>query len=423
MIVQVLGCSHQHSSLAVREQLALGPEQTRAALNGLRREFPGVEAVLLSTCNRVELYTATLQSDAPTRRQIAEFFARFRHVDAEEILGHFYDRHGRDSVRHLFMVASSLDSMVVGESQISSQVKLAYQIATQQQSAGPLTHAVFQSASRVARRVASETAIHERRVSVPSVAVAEFARQVFERFEDKQVLVIGAGEMADETLRYLQKEGVREVTIINRSLERAAELAHLRGGRVKPWSDLLTELASADLVVTATGAPQAILTLADFDRVAPTRRGRTVVILDLAVPRDVEPEIGDRPGVYLYCVDDLQATCERNRRERQSELPKALQIVDEETDRFMADLHFREVGPVIGRLQKTWDQPKEEELRRLLNKLPQLDERARQEIERSFDRLTNKLLHPPLESLRQECRHGVPTALLQSLARLFRFPA
>ena len=134
------------------------------------------------------------------------------------------------------MVASSLDSMVVGEAQISSQVKLAYQIATQQQSTGPLTHAVFQAASRVARRVAKETAIHERRVSIPSVAVAEFARQVFERFDDKRVLVIGAGEMADETLRYLQKEGAGEVTIVNRSPERAAELARQRGGRVKPWA-------------------------------------------------------------------------------------------------------------------------------------------------------------------------------------------
>ena len=157
---------------------------------------------------------------------------------------------------------------------------------------------------------------------------------------------------------------------------------------------------------------------------ARARQGRTLVVLDLAVPRDFEPEIGNRPGRLLCTrVDDLQAACEQNRRDRQSELPKALQIVDEEADRFMADLHFREVGPVIGRLQKTWEQPKEEELRRLLNKLPHLDERARQEIDRSFDRLTNKLFHAPLESLRQECRHGVPTALLQSLGRLFRFQA
>jgi glutamyl-tRNA reductase len=182
-------------------------------------------------------------------------------------------------------------------------------------------------------------------------------------------------------------------------------------------------LAAADLVVTATGAPEAIVTRADFDQVARARRGRTLVVLDMAVPRDFDPEIGNCPGVYLYCVDDLQAACEQNRRDRRSELPKALQIVDEEADRFMADLHFREVGPVIGRLQKTWEQPKEEELRRLLNKLPNLDERARQEIEHSFDRLTNKLFHAPLESLRQECRHGVPTALLQSLGRLFRFQA
>jgi len=421
MIVQVLGCSHQHSPLAVRERLAFGPEQTRAALGGLRQAFPGVEAVLLSTCNRVELYTATVRGDAPTRRQIAEFFASFRHFDFGEILHHLYDRNGRDSIRHLFLVASSLDSMVVGEAQISSQVKLAYQIATQQKATGPLTHAVFQAAAHVARRVAKETAIHERRVSIPSVAVAEFARQVFERFDDKRVLVIGAGEMADETLRYLQKEGARDVSIVNRSVERAAELARRRGGRVKAWTELLPELAVADLVVSATGAPEAIVTLPSFTAIERARRGRSLVVLDLAVPRDFDSAIGNRPGVYLYAVDDLRATCEQNRREREAELPKALRIVDEEAERFMAELHFREVSPVIGRLQQTVEKPKEEELRRLLNKLPHLDERARQEIARSFDRLTSKLFHPPLESLRQECRHGVPTGLLQSLGRLFRF--
>jgi len=280
-----------------------------------------------------------------------------------------------------------------------------------------MTHAVFHAASRVVRRVANETAMDERPVSVLGVAVAEFARQIFERFEDKHVLVIGAGEIADETMRHLKEEGVREVMVIDRNVEEAAKLAHLRGGRVKSWSNLFPELASTDLVVTATEAPEAILTLADFDRVARTRRGRTLIVLDLAVPRVVEPEIGNRPGVYLYCVDDLQAICERNRRERQNGLPKALQIVDEETDRFMADLRFREADSVIGRLRRTREQPQDEDLRRLWNKLPYLDARARQEIERLFDRLTNKLFHVPLESLRQEYHHGVPTALLQSLGR------
>jgi len=426
MDVQVLGCSHQTSPVAVRERLAFGPEQTCAALAGLRSRFPETEAVLLSTCNRVELYTATVRGDGPSRRQIAEFFADFHHLRADEIFGSLYDRHGRDSVRHLFLVASSLDSMVVGEAQISSQVKLAYQLATQQNATGPLTHAIFQAATRVARRVASETAIHERRVSIPSVAVAEFVGQVFEHLHDKRALVIGAGEMADETLRYLCKEGIRDVTIVNRRAERAAELARtyhdrVAACRVADWDDRYRQLASADLVVTATGAKLPIVEAGPFERVRRQREGRPLVILDLAVPRDFEPAIGDRPGIYLFSVDDLRAACERNRRERESELPKALQIIDEETGRFMGELNFREVAPVIQRLQQTWEEPKEAELRRLLNKLPDLDEAAQQEIRRSFDRLTKKLFHPPVESLRNESRQGVPTALIDSLARLFRF--
>ncbi|MCY2996459.1 MAG: glutamyl-tRNA reductase [Planctomycetota bacterium] len=421
MQVQLLGCSHQNSPISVRERLAFTPDQARAALSSLRRKFPKVEAVLLSTCNRVELYTASELGGAPTSRQVVEFLADFHQLDPASIIEHLYDRNGRESVRHLFIVASSLDSMVVGEPQISSQVKFAYQLATQQEATGPLTHAVFQAAARVARRVASETAIHERRVSIPSVAVAEFAGQIFERFDDKQTLVIGAGEMAEETLQYLQDRQARHVTIVNRNPQRAMELAQRRQGRASPWEHLLDELAVADLVISATGAAEPIVTDAMFAPLARSRGARPWFILDLAVPRDFDPAIGLRPGVYLYSVDDLRAACERNRLEREKELPKALRIIDQETEAFMVELHFRATGPVIKRLRALWEKPKEEELQRLLNKLPQLDDRASREIRIAFDRLTNKLFHPPLESLRDASRHGVPTTLLEALTRLFQF--
>ncbi len=421
MIVQVLGCNYQRTNLNLRERLADGLDHTRAALKGLRREFPHIEAVILSTSDRVELYTATLQGDLPTRRQVAHFFARFHSLDADTILGHFYDRHGRDSIRHLFMVASNLDSMVSGEPQISSQIKLAYRIAIQQQATGPLTHAVFQAASDTARRVADETTIHARQVSIPGVAVAEFAGRVFERFDDKHVLVIGADEMADQALRHLRAAGVRTITVVDPNVERAASLARRHEGQVKLWSDSMSELAVADLIVTATGSPEPILARPALETAVAARRGRALVILDLAESRDVAPDVADLPGVHLCGVNDLRAWCARNRRERQRELPKALQIVSEEADRFMAELHFREISPVIERWQHTWREPREAELQRLLNKLPHLDERSRQEIARAMDRLTNRLFHRPLDSLRQECRHGVPASLLGSLGRLFKF--
>ncbi len=420
MNVQVLGCSHHNAPIAVREQLAFNPEQSRLALHALRREFPKVEVVLLSTCNRVEVYAATENGQSPTRREIAGFLGRYHGVAPLLVLEHLYEHAGPEAVRHLFVVASSLDSMVVGEPQILSQVKRAYDLATQQQATGPLTHAVFQAALKVARRVAHETMIHQRRVSIPSVAVGDFAQQIFERFDDKQTLVIGAGEMAEETLKYLQDQGARQITIVNRSPQRAVELAQRWGGRTLAWEQLPEAIAAADLVISTTGAKEPIFTRDQFLRIEPSRQQRPVFILDLAVPRDFDPAIGGRPGVYLYALDDLQQVCQRNRRERDRELPAAMKIIDQETEKFIAELHHRAVGPIVRRLRQDWEGAKDAELRRLFHKLPALDEGARSEICTSFERLVNKLLHPPLESLRVESRHGFPHALLDSLTKLFQ---
>lgn len=420
MRVQVVGCSHRNASIAFRERIAFNPTQTAAALEQFRREFPGVEAVLLSTCNRVEMYLAAESGPLPTRVQVADFLARFHRLDPAAVVEYLCERSDADAIRHLFAVASSLDSMVVGEPQILAQVKQAYMLATEQRSTGPVTHAAFQAAVKVARRVAGETAIHQRRVSIPSVAVADFAHQIFERFDDKKTLVIGAGEMAEETLRYLQDEGVHDITVVNRDPDRAAELARRWQGRTLPWHRLLEALAGADLVISTTAAPEPVVSLATFEQIEPRRAGRPLFILDLAVPRDFDPAIGDRPAVYLYSIDDLRDVCQRNARERDRELPAAMRIVEQETTRFLADLQHRLTGPVIRQLKEGWEKPKEEELRRLFNKLPQLDDHAREEIRHAFDRLLNKLLHPPLESLRDESRRGFPNALVEALARLFQ---
>jgi glutamyl-tRNA reductase len=420
MKVQVVGCSHHSASIAIRERLAFSLEQTRAALSELQREYPRMEAVLLSTCNRVELYAVTQNAASPTRFQVAQFLGQFHCVDPGQILEHLYARDGQEAVRHLFTVASSLDSMVIGEPQILSQVKQAYQLATRHGATGPLTHAAFQAALKVARRVANETAIHQHRVSIPSVAVADFAKQIFEQFDDKRTLVIGAGEMAEETLRYLQAEGVREITIINRSFRRAAELARRWHGQALGWEHLFDALAKADLVISTTGAEGWIITSEQLLQIEKSRYQRPMFSLDMAVPRDFDPAIGSRPGIYLYSIDDLRAACEQNRKERDKELPKAIRIIEQETSRFMADLCHRATGPVIKRLRQGWQKPKEDELQRLFNKLPDLDHRARREIHQSFDRLVNKLLHPPLESLRDESRHGIPSALMEALAKLFQ---
>jgi len=421
MKVRMIGCSHHTASVELRERLAFNPMQAKAALRRFRETFPRAEAVLLSTCNRVEVYTAFDEpDDEPSHEQVAAFLAGCHGLALYDVFDDLFERTGDDAVRHLFSVAASLDSMVLGEPHILAQVKQAYQLATQENSTGPLTHAIFQAAVKVARRVTNETSLHQKRVSIPSVAVADFAAQVFERFDDKQVLVIGAGEMADETLRYLREAGARQLIIVNRSYERARDLAQQWEGRVAPWEALLGELVRADLVVSTTGAAQPVVTLANYRQIEAQRYQRPSLGLDLAIPRDFEPAIGECLQVFLYSLDDLQAACRRNRQERDAEMPQALAIVEEETARFMAELHHRSTGPVIQQLKQGWQAPKAEELRRLFNKLPQLDERARAEVEQSFDRLLNKLLHPPLETLRDEARHGIPHALLDAFKRLFQ---
>jgi glutamyl-tRNA reductase len=233
------------------------------------------------------------------------------------------------------------------------------------------------------------------------------------------VLLIGAGKMAAETLRYLRQAGARDVVVVNRTAGRAGELADRLGGRAGRMEDLAAELAAADLVVSTTGATEPVVSAADYARVEPLRAGRPLVVLDLAVPRDFDPAIGQRPGVWLYSVDDLGAACEANRRSRHRELPAALAIVDEETRRFMGDMHHRSTAPVIERLRAGWTETGDAELERLFRRLPQLDDASRAEIRQAFDRYAAKLLHSPLASLRSASRAGPPHGLLDALKRLF----
>jgi glutamyl-tRNA reductase len=250
--------------------------------------------------------------------------------------------------------------------------------------------------------------------------VGDFARQFFERFDDKQVVVIGAGEMGEETVRYLIDEGAAHITIVNRNAHRAAELAERLAGQVAPWDQLHQLLVQADLVISTTGSTDPIVRLEEFRRIDHERGQRPLFVLDLAVPRDFDPAIGGLPGVYLYSVDDLKKTCEANRKERAKEWHKAQGIIDEETSRFIAELNHRSTGPTIRRLRQLADQIKSDELQRLFHKLGSVDERTRREVGHAFERLVNKLLHPPLESLRDEAGRGTHHGLLDALRRLFQ---
>ncbi|QEG02891.1 Glutamyl-tRNA reductase [Stieleria maiorica] len=422
MKLQMIGCSHHDSAVEFRERVAFSGDQIDTALDEFRRRFPKGELVLLSTCNRTELYTTTDEEFSLDRDAVIRFLAEQHQLPADEVVEQMIYRSGHDAVEHLFTVASSLDSMVIGESQILSQVKQAYDLACQSGSAGPLTHAVFQAANHAAKRVQTETEIHRRRVSVPSVAVGEVVPEVFDSLVGKRVLICGAGEMGEETLRYLIQAGANDIVVLNRSLERAKGLADAFSIRYAPWESLLDQVVQADLMVGTTAATEPILTYEQYAKLRSQRRDRVLLVLDLAVPRDFDARLDDFPNLYLYQIDDLQAACQRNRHEREKEWPKAQRIITEETQRLLTDLNHRATGPVIKRLRQHAQQIKQDELERLLPKLRALggEPAMQKEIEKSLDRLINKLLHPPLSSLKEDAAEGHQKGLVKALRELFR---
>ncbi len=419
--LHMIGCSHHDAAVDFRERMSISGDRVGEVLTAFRHQFPKGELVLLSTCNRVELYAAAGDDSLLNRRTMVDFIATQQNLSSDRVLEQMIHRSGPEAVEHLFTVAASLDSMVLGEAQILSQVKQAYEIANSSGSTGPLTHAVFQAANRTAKRVQQETAIHRRRVSVPSVAVGEVVPEVFESLVDKKVVLCGAGEMGEETLRYLKQAGANDIVVLNRHRARADDLAAAFDVSSGDWETLPGKTVGADLLIGTTAAEEPIIDDALFARLHPKRRGKVLLILDLAVPRDFDVRIGDYSGVYLYQIDDLEAACSRNRKEREKEWPKAKKIIAEETERFFQGLNHRATGPVIKRLRDQAEDIKADELVRLANKLKEMntDPAAVKEIEKSFDRLVNKLLHPPLASLRDDAAEGHSRGLLDALRHLF----
>lgn len=420
MNLQVIGCSHHHSSVSVREKLAFSEDQIRSFLKTFRQSFPKSEAVLLSTCNRTEFYAAGKTADGvPSSQQMIEFLAQHRGLKSGEIANNLFAHQDHAAVTHLFTVAASLDSMVVGEAQILSQVKQAYQLAVDTGHQIPLTHQVFQTAMKVAKRVASETDIHSTRVSVPSVAVNVLTKQIFETLADKRILILGAGKMAEETLTYIIAGGGKDVVVVNRTRSRAEGLAEKFNGQIADWDNLHQQLVDADLIVSTTGAAMPVITHEKFDAVADQRQEKTLLVLDLAIPRDFDSKIGDYENVYLYTLDDLQKECEKNRQTRQSQWPKAQKIVEQETTAFFKDVHRRNSGSTIALLKKQANEVKNTELERLLSRLDRLTPEQESEIEQSFHRLVNKLLHPPLKSINAD-DNSESGGLLDAMKRLFQ---
>ena len=313
-----------------------------------------------------------------------------------------------------------MDSMALGDVQIISQVRAAHDVAAEAQTLGLPLNLAFQSAIKAAKRIDTETEIQRHRTSIASIAVKDFAKNIFEDFANKTTLVIGAGQMAEETLEYLIEDGAARIHVVNRTFEKAQELAQKKGGVAVEWDTLEQEILSADLIISAVGATEPILTAQTFRNLSQRRRRGPLFLLDLGVPRNIDPAIENFPDVYLFTIDDLEQTCQRNRMARQRQLPKAYAIIKEETDSFFQDMAHRQSAPILSRLRDDWESLTTAELKRLFNKRPNLTEEDKQAIEQTVQRLINKFLNAPYQTLRNESKDGTPGILLKSIVKLFR---
>jgi glutamyl-tRNA reductase len=423
MNLSIVGCNFRTAAVELREKLAFTTESANKAATELAARF-GSEVAILSTCNRVELYVSRPVQTSPWSAEFAaEFLAETHGLSARAIREHLYDHANDDAIRHLFRVAASLDSLIVGEGQIAGQVKQTFETAQKLGTTGPLLNALFPHALRTAKRVRTETGISQGHVSVSSVAV-DYVRQVFDQFSDKTVLVIGAGKMGRLTLKHLQELRPGRILVTNRSPDKAAEVASGCGGVAVPWDKLDDALAEADITLSTTGAAEPIMPQARFhDRVRPKRRsGRTLVILDIAVPRDFDSAIHDGERVCVFNIDDLTRIREQTIAERIAHIPPAETIIANEVHAFIDDWQRRKNGPIIQQLRTELDKTRDEVLTPLLAKLNgKLTDADKDYIAGAFRLFQNKMLHGPIAALQEASREGSHhNTMLDAVRRLFR---
>jgi glutamyl-tRNA reductase len=410
-----VGLSHRTAPVELRECVDFAREGLSQALAALAARGLSHEMVVLSTCNRAEIY-AVAGADAPDA--IGRFFAEYHRLPLARVSEHLYVRHGADAARHLFRVAAGLDSLVVGEPQILGQVKSAYATASDSGYTSAVTNRLFHSAFGVGKRVRRETGLSEGAVSVSYAAIA-LARKIFGDLKGLNVVILGAGDMAKLTGLHLNGQEVRQITITSRTLRTAEILAKQLGGRAVPWSDQQAALTSADIVITATGAVEPVLTRSLVQDVIRPRRQRPLFIIDIAVPRDVDPSVGDLDQVFLYNIDDLQGIVKENLARRSGELERAESIVEEEVHKFMAWIQSREIIPTVVALRERFETIRQAELARLDAKLSNLPPEARDRVDEITQLIVQKLLLTPTEQLKSLRDESTVATYSDALNRLF----
>ncbi|MBX3180382.1 MAG: glutamyl-tRNA reductase [Candidatus Hydrogenedentes bacterium] len=418
MTIALTGLSHHTCPVELRERLAFPEEQVPEALRRLKQDLAEGGAVILNTCNRVEVYA---RGDAPPERihaRIREFIAESRGVPVSEFAPHLYEHHNRAAVAHLFKVTSSLDSLVVGEDQILAQVHDAYLASQSEGATDKILHALFQRAFKVAKEIRTKTNINVGKVSVSSVAV-ELAASIFGDLTSKSVMVIGSGEMGQLALKCLVEKGVGRVLVANRTLATAESLAENYRGEPIALSHLDAHLHRADIVITSTSAETPVLGVKDFEHALKLRNNAPMFVIDIAVPRDVDRAVTTLDNVYCYDMDDLESVAAQNLESRRAELSKCLEMVERQVDRFIDWRQSLYAEPTIKSMTQELHAIRERELAKTLGSLPDLTDQERDEIEYLTKRIVNNILQRPMTQIKQEVVHEDPHRVLHLVKRLF----
>src|SRR5438477_4479795 len=414
MRFQLIGVNHKSAPLEVRERLAIPESRLADACRDLTA-YPGIEeGMVISTCNRVEIVTHTVNGHADLRGFLHNHF----HLKPEELDAHLYEFREKDAVRHLFRVASSLDSMVVGEAQILGQVKEAYATARAVGAVRGQLDQLFSRAFAVAKRVRSETAVGSSSVSIASVAV-ELAKKIFGTLQGKNVFLIGAGKMSELAARHLMAHGCGSIFVANRTYERAIGLAQKFNGQAIKFEDLYSTCDRADIVITSTGSPHAIFRREHGELFLSRRKNRPMFFIDIAVPRDVAPEMNDLDGIFVYDIDDLQRPVSSHDADRKRAAEHAEAIVQSEVERFQARVQTLDVVPTIVSLHDHLETIRQAEIDRVRSRLGPLSPEQEMAVETLTRGIVNKIMHTPISTLKTAAREPEATTVIDVVRRLF----
>jgi glutamyl-tRNA reductase len=413
----VSGMSHLTAPVGVREQLALEAEKIREILSELHGRGYFAEIMILSTCNRVEVY-GVAEAPGEAREAVWSRLGAQRGLGLRELEPMLYTKTEEETVRHAFRVAASLDSMLLGEPQILGQVKDAFSLAQSASTVGSVLHSLMSQAFSVAKKVRTETEVGRHAVSI-SFAAVELGRKIFGTLEGKSVLLVGAGEMAELAARHLVEQGALPIYVANRTWSRALELAGVLGGRAVPFDELYAMLSEVDVVITSTAAREPIIRAREVEEAREARRARPLFFVDIAVPRNVESAVNELEDVFCYDVDDLRSVVESNLRERQREAHRAEALVSREVEHFTARQRGLDVVPTIVSLREKLETIRRAEVDKALGRLPEADDEMRRVLEALSQSIVNKILHAPTVKLRDSSRAGHGHRWIESISELF----